>query len=254
MIPIMPEEYKGDSRGAAGGNKGNQRKWTEKETNWLKKMIKDGYTRDEIAKSMGRSIVSVELKQKRLGKKNGSYNKYHILDKYDINQQFLDAISPKSVLDVYCGTESFYKKRGYNATTNDINSDIDADYHKDALKLMCKLYCKDMKYDLIDLDPFGSAYDCFDLAIKMAKKGIIITFGEIGHKRWKRYDFVGPHYGIYNENDFTIDKLIKKVQDIGKCNKKNLSVFASREWGQIGRVWFIVKPIKIKEQWGEDNG
>lgn len=254
MIPIMPDEYKGKLCGPAGGNKGEQRKWTKQEVEWLKKMLSDGYSRNEIAKSMSRSIVSIELKQKRLGKKNGNYNKYHILDKYNINQQFLDVISPKSVLDVYCGKESFYKKRGYNATTNDINNDIDADYHKDALKLMCELYCKDMKYDLIDLDPFGSAYDCFDLAIKMAKKGIIITFGEIGHKRWKRYDFIGPHYGIYNESDFTIDKLIKRVQDIGKCNKKDLVVFKYREWGQIGRVWFVIKKIKVTEQWGDKDG
>ena len=61
-----------------------------------------------------------------------------------------------------------------------------------------------MKFDLIDLDPFGSAYDCFDLAIKMAKKGLCITLGELGHKRWKRLDFVSSHYGIDNIDNLTL--------------------------------------------------
>ena len=122
-------------------------------------------------------------------------------------------------------------------------------YHLDALKLLCKLYCEGKTFDLIDLDPFGSAYDCFDLAIKMAKKGLVITLGELGHKRWKRLDYVERYYGITNLEDFTIDNLINHIQQLGMKNKKRLVVYEKKEWKNIGRVYFKIEPYKITKQW-----
>lgn len=158
-------------------------------------------------------------------------------------------INPKTILDLYCGTKSFYKELG--ATTNDINKSIESDYHEDAFKLICKLYCEGKKYDLIDLDPFGSAYDCFDLAIKMANKGLVITLGELGHRRWKRLDYVRTHYDIENLNDYTIENIIKYIQKIGKRNKKKLEVWKYKEWRNTGRVYFKISNIKITEQWNK---
>ena len=108
------------------------------------------------------------------------------------------------------------------------------------------LYYADERFDLIDLDPFGSAYDCFDLAIKMAKRGVIITFGEIGHKRFKRIDFVSRYYGITNFEDFTIENLIKEVVRIGHRNKKELIPTIVREYKNITRVYFKIEQYKIK--------
>lgn len=248
-VPIMPREYVGRILPDGGGNKGPHREWTEKEVSWLKQMLADGYSRQDIAESMGRTIVSVELKQKRLGKRTGIYNKHHITEKYEINDRFLEHIVPQSLLDLYCGN-SFYKDKGIKKlVTNDINTNLDATYHRDAFKLICELYSDNKKFDIIDLDPFGSAYDCFDIAIKMAKKGLIITLGELGHKRWKRFDFVRPHYGISNLDEFTIDNIIEHIKNIGLCNKKELIVWEQREWENIGRVWFEIKPYKVTEQW-----
>ena len=119
----------------------------------------------------------------------------------------------------------------------------------DSLKLLCQLYSEDKKFDFIDLDPYGSASDCFDLAIKMANKGIAITFGEIGHKRFKRLDYVRRHYDIHTLDEFTTDNLIKYVQKIGVKNKKNLVVYRKCEWNGISRVWFLMEGLKITEQW-----
>lgn len=121
------------------------------------------------------------------------------------------------------------------------------------LHFMCEMFIEGKTFDLVDLDPFGSAYDSFDLAVKMAKKGVIITLGELGHKRWKRLDYVSRYYGINSLEDFTIENLIKHIQMIGKRNKKNLTPLFIREWQNIGRVWFTVEPIKIVEQWENKN-
>lgn len=252
MIPKMPEEYKGEIKTNCGYTKSNPRKWNEKEIEWLNKMISDGFSINEIAESMDRTTVSVEIKRKRLAKKDNTYNKKHIIEKYEINEEFIKNNNFKSVLDLYCGEKSFYSGRELNITTNDINNEIQADYHMDAFKLICKLYSENKKYDFIDLDPFGSAYDCFDIAIKMAKKGIAITLGELGHKRWKRLDFVRSHYDIENIDNFTIENIIKYIQKIGYRNKKQLIVYDYKEWQNIGRIWFTIEPLKITEQW-ENN-
>lgn len=106
----------------------------------------------------------------------------------------------------------------------------------------------------MDLDPFGSAYDCFDLAIKMAKIGVFITFGELGHKRWKRLDYVRRYYGIKSMEDLTLDNLVKEVQKIGARNKCLLTPVFQREWRRTGRVWFKKETMKITEQWDKANG
>lgn len=121
----------------------------------------------------------------------------------------------------------------------------------DALACICYLYSKGATYDIVDLDPFGSAYDCFDLAIKMAKKGLVITLGELGHKRWKRLDYVSRYYGIETLEDFTIERLVEHIQMIGRRNKKLLTPLFMREWRNIGRVWFAIEPLKITEQWND---
>lgn len=250
-IPKMPKEYIGEYGKDTNYIINKPRKWTEKEIEWTKKMLDQGYTQKEIALSLDRSVTSVALKVKRLGKKQNTYNNEHIDEKYRLNNMFLEKIQPKTVLDLYVGEKNFYKN--YKVTTNDINKNIKADYHKDAHKLICELYSKNKKYDLIDLDPFGSAYDCFDLAIKMAKKGLIITLGELGHKRWKRLDYVSRYYGINDLDDFTIENLIKEIQKIGLRNKKKLVVVQYQEWKNIGRVYFKIENIKITSQWETNN-
>ncbi len=256
-VPMMPDEYKGAITTNGGYTKTNPRKWTEAEIEWVKRLIADGYSNKEIAVSIDRSEVSTQIKIKRLGKKDTTYNATHIDDKYHTNIDFISHIKPKSVMDVYAGKQSFYSDY-CSVISNDKNETFNTDYHLDSLDFCCLMYHKGMKVDIVDLDPFGSAYDCFDLAIKMAQKGLVITFGELGHKRWKRLDFVERYYDINSLEDFTLDALIHYVQRIGLRNKKRLVVYAKREWRNIGRVWFEIEPYKITSQWdgfigGEDN-
>ena len=250
MIPKMPEEYKGKVNKNGGYTSSSPRKWTLEELAWIEDLINKGYSNKDIAESVDRTVTSVAIKVKRLGKKDGSYNADHVLEKYEINKKFLDDIDPITALDCYAGEKDFYfDTLQYKSLSNDINRDYDTTYHMDAFKLLCKLYSEDNKFDLIDLDPYGSAYDCFDLAIKMAQKGIVITFGELGHKRWKRLDFVSRYYGITCLDDFTLQNLINHVQMIGQRNKKNLIVCYQKEWRNIARVWFKIEPLKIIDQW-----
>ena len=155
----------------------------------------NGYSNSDIAKELGRTEVSIQIKLKRLNKEKSLYNADHLEDKRIINREFIEHIKPCNILDLYAGNV----KETYNnipIITNDKNKSFNTDYHEDALKLLCKFYSEGKKFDYINLDPFGSCYDNLDLAIKMAKKGIAITLGELGHKRWKRLDCVRNKYDI----------------------------------------------------------
>ena len=251
QIPIMPEEYKGKIGVGCGYTKSNPRKWTDDELEWIVNMREEGYTNEEIGISTGRTPVSIQIKLKRLGKRNDTYNEHHVNEKYALNREFVSIVNPQSTLDLYCGVKSWWKSNNLGGviTTNDADSSFDADYHEKAEMLIHKLYYEGKTYDMIDLDPYGSAYECFDLAVKMAEKGLIVTFGEMGHKRWKRLDYVKRYYGIETLEDFTLANLAKHLEVIARRNKKHLEPIFSRSWDRISRVWFKVESLKITEQW-----
>ena len=251
-VPKMPEAYRGKVGKHGQYTATAPREWTDAELKWMRQLRSEGFTQKQIAESVGRSEVSVMVKLKRLDKLDGTYNAPHVAEKYAINDAFLQELKPKDVLDLYCGAKMFYKGK-VKCMTNDKNENVNSGHNMDALKLLCKLYVRDRKFDLIDLDPFGSAYDCLDLAVKLAKRGLIVTLGELGHKRFCRLDYVSSHYDIDSMADFTLTNLIRHIQMVGKRNKKNLTVYAAREWRNIGRVWFKIEPLKITSQWKTDD-
>lgn len=246
---VMPTAFVGQETKKTVFTLSTPRQWTDNEIDFILDSKSKGYSVSEIAEATGRTEVSISVKLKRLGKSKNNYNKDHIQDKYKANKDFASMIEPTSILDLYCGKNSYWAHRYDNVTTNDINTEFDAMYHQDALVCACNMYSGGVKFDLIDIDPFGSAFDCFDLCVKMAKKGIIITFGELGHKRFKRLDFVRRFYGIEAMEDFTLNNLIKQVVKIGERNKKQLTPVIIKEWSLIGRVYFTISKIKITEQW-----
>lgn len=251
QVPPMPETARGADKPKTEFVKTTPREWTDEEVAYLRKMKEAGYTLAEIAESMGRGETSVSIKLKRLGKTNEKYNEPHREEKYEANAEFLNIIKPKTILDAYCGTGRWWlnNAHGCAVVSNDYNNELQATYNLPAEKLVAKLYSENWTFDLIDLDPFGSAYDCFDLSIRMAKKAIVVTFGEMGHKRWKRLDFVRSHYGIDNLSDFTTQRLIDEFRRIGRMHHKECVPIIVKEWPRISRAYFQILPIKITEQW-----
>lgn len=227
-------------------------KWTVEEEEQLYKEYNEGKTIKQLQKIHNRSYASINAKLKRIKQKKGTYNQAHSNEKNLINKSFIKYLQPKTVLDLYSntGTPAYY---GLEVYRNDINKNFELESNRDALLCLCDLYSQNKKFDLIDLDPYGSAYDCFDLAIKMANKGLCITFGELGAKRWKRLDYVKYRYGFNSLNEFNLINMVHHVQEIGLRNKKELKIYKTKEWNQIGRVWFIIKQFKEYSQWDTEN-
>jgi len=245
----MPKEYFGASKTNGGYTKTEPREWTEQEIHWMLEKKQEGFSNSVIAEAVERSEISVQTKLKRLTKVEDTYNQKNREMKYGANQKFFDELEPIKVLDLYAGN-SWYEGKALELTSNDKNPKFDTTHHEDALTLLCSLYQEKQKFDLIDLDPYGSAYECLDLSIKMAKKGLIVSFGEWGHKRWKRTDFVSPRYGISTIHEFGDGELfIKEVQRIAQCNKKRATVTKSILYGNFLRVYFKLEDMKITSQW-----
>ena len=79
----------------------------------------------------------------------------------------------------------------------------------------------------------------------MTKKGLIITYGEYGHKRWKRYDFLQRHYDINNEEQFKVDMFINETQKKAYQNKKELEVIYIKQWANVLRVYYKINNLKL---------
>ncbi len=249
----MPEEYYGTFTSPGGYTKTVPRKWTENEMKWVMDRVADGYTISQIAESIDRTAVSVQVKVKRLQKKLDSYNDKHRGVKYNANAEYMDMVKPKSVLDVYAGN-SFYKQYDLERlVTNDLDERFETDFHMDALKFLYGTYIDNQKFDVVDLDPYGSAYECFDVALKIAKKGIIVSFGEWGHKRWRRLDFVSKRYGIESEDEFTEEKLIGKIVTLAAINKKKATPVIQLKYNNFFRVYFTLERLLITEQWDKND-
>lgn len=245
----LPKEFIGDNKTPGGYTKTQPREWTKEEIDWLLERKKEGYSIKELATAMDRSDVSVSIKLKRLGKSNDTYNQSNRSLKYETNEKFINFIKPKSVLDLFAGNSFYNKYSDLVLEDNDIDKKFKTKYHENSLRLLCKFFQQNKKFDVIDLDPYGSAYECFDLAIKMAKNGIVISFGEWGHKRWRRYDYVRPRYGIKNDEEFTEDAFLAEVKRIATLNHKELEVVYEIKYSNFYRVYFKINKLKITEQW-----
>lgn len=225
------------------------KKWTEENIAEILRLKGDGLSALQISEIIGRSQVSVSIKLKRLTKHKDTYNKGHRADKYAKNKEFFDMIEPKSVLDLYAGN-SFYRDLGIkNLITNDTDISFNTNTHVKAFDLLCKLWLEERRFDLIDLDPYGSAAEELSLAIKMARKGLVITLGEMGHVRWKRLDFVSKWWGIDRLEDFTSDNIVREIIKIGKRYRKQLTPVIIGEYNNISRVYFTISEFKETSQW-----
>jgi hypothetical protein len=213
--------------------------WSEEEMSKLLSLKKQGLSFYDIGKVLGRTPYSCNRKYYKLMKKLDTYNDKHRNLKYEYNKQFLQQIEASTILDAFSGGVSWWKSNTtLNVVDNDINID-GADYKLDAFDFLY-LHRK-KKYDIIDLDPFGSAFDCFDFALQIAQKGLIITFGEIVGRRFNRMDFVEHRYNMKYIEDFTTDNLIKYIQDRGMIFRKILTPIIKAEMTNISRVYFKIE-------------
>ena len=215
------------------------KKWSDEEIEKMLNLKKEGVGFDTIGKILNRTAYSCNRKYYKLQKSLDVYNDKHRDLKYQYNKEFLNKIEAKSLLDAFSGGVSWYKT---NTDLEVIDNDIKvkgADFKLDAFDFLYKYRKKCI--DIVDLDPFGSAYDCFDLALKIAEKGLIITFGEIVGRRFNRQDFVEHRYNINYIDEFNTKTLSKYVENRALIYRKKLTPIITAEMTNISRVYYKVE-------------
>jgi len=213
--------------------------WSDEEVSKLLEYKKSGLSFNDIGKKFGRTPYSCNRKYYKLMKKLDTYNDKHRNLKYQFNKQFLEQINAQSLLDAFSGGVSWWKQNTQlKVIDNDINVD-GADYKLDAIDFLYKH--KNNKFDIVDLDPFGSAFDCFDFALQIAQKGLIVTFGEIVGRRFNRQDFVEYRYDINYIDDFTTNKLSSYIEKRGLIYRKKFIPIIKAEMTNISRVYYRIE-------------
>jgi hypothetical protein len=219
--------------------KSEPKKWTKKEIEILLDYKKNNVSFEEIGSLLKRTSYSCNKKYYKLMKKLDKYNVKHRAEKYRTNAEFLSKVEATTILDVFSGGVSWYKKNtDYQVIDNDLYVD-GADYKMDAIDFLFSQ--RKNKFDIVDLDPFGSAFECFDFALQIAQKGLIITFGEIVGRRFNRMDFVEYRYGMNYIEDFTTKKLCEYVIGRGLIFRKKLTPTIISELTNISRVYFSIE-------------
>jgi tRNA G26 N,N-dimethylase Trm1 len=215
------------------------KKWSDEEILKLLELKKQGKSFDYISNLLNRTSYSCNRKYYKLMKKLDTYNDKHRDLKYKYNKEFLKKINPSTILDVFSGGISWYKKNtNVDVIDNDLKVD-GADFKLDAIDFLHKY--RKHKFDIVDLDPFGSAFDCFDFALNIAEKGLIITFGEIVGRRFNRQDYVEHRYNINYIDEFNTNKLSQYIEKRGLIFRKKLTPIIIAEMTNISRVYYKIE-------------
>lgn len=220
------------------------------------KYYNNGLSIPEISKKLNISKEQVYFDIRDYCLKIRSYGKNYSkgqFTKVKLDKLFVDFLSAKSVLDVFAGVKSQYRDFVKQVVSNDIDKNTYNDYYMDASKFLAKLYSENKKFDIVDLDPYGSCFECIPLALKIAKKGIIISYGDFNNYRYKRYHIIFCRYNPFIEEKLTSlnlegfkKLLIKHTKYIAKSYfKKELFIF--NEYSpkyNFFRIYYQIKPFK----------
>lgn len=168
----------------------------------------------------------------------------HRNEKYQENWNYLKNYftTNPSVLDAYAGETSWWETMlgPGNVVTNDTNKNYSTTYHLPAETLMKEMVRKERTYDIVDLDPFNSPYKCFDNAMKVAKKGLVMTFGDkLGLISNKKLATCRYSCKEYKEDDIVRSYILRAR----KLHRKELILVGFGKWGTLWRAWFTIKDI-----------
>lgn len=155
------------------------------------KLFKEGSSMMQIANLQNIMYSDVFNFINQLRKKDYTYlesklNKKEGHKKHQLDKEFVKFLKPTSILDAYAGNSKVYDSS--ITISNDINKEVKTQFHLPADKFLYEMSQQKSSFDLVDLDPFGCCHDCWEMSIRLAGKGIIISYGEVPIWRYKCKD------------------------------------------------------------------
>ncbi|MFA4663351.1 Myb-like DNA-binding domain-containing protein [Pyrococcus kukulkanii] len=231
--------------------------WTKEEEQRLLYLLWKGYSPSEIATYFpNRSKVSIKNKIRKMKIKYDLYGGGHRKEKYQLAEEWVRTIKPKTVLDGFAGRGNLTKiylehaktvyaveiKRnifeslkanieeyiGEEAEITDRNTYVIDNGEKrivlinsDIKDAVYYLGGQGITFDFIDLDPCGTPIPVIPLLPKILKEDgyLAITFGDFHSYRFKRYDVLAKTVPILFDirlNEGFIPRNIKNIEEFNK--------------------------------------
>lgn len=221
---------------------------TKERKNELILLFNQGFTYEKIAEHFGTTRAYIENQFREIRKLENTYNLEHLEDKYRTNKLFKREIKPRTILDPFCGTKKFWETTywGLTVISGDSGRHAKPDIKCSAQDLLTVFYKLNKKFDLIDIDPYGSPSEYLEKAIYLAKKGLIVTFGDTPNSmhRWgsRNDNHFKDLYGIDKKPiDVTGQDLADAVIRMAEKQWKCLEVSYLKVWNNCIRIYFKVK-------------
>jgi len=167
--------------------------------------------------------------------------------KYDLDRHFVKQVGTRTLIDAYAGNSNRYIRMKIEAMTNDLDTQYETNYHLPADRFLNLLHGSGMTADVVDLDPYDSCWICLPTAVKLANKGLIVTYTDFENWRYKRSKVILSQVGL-NPDSWKAyrEALIYATIDIGETfGKKRLKpVYLFEPISSYLRVYFTITILK----------
>lgn len=185
--------------------------------------------------------------------KSNIYNEEQNL-KQDVDRKFVNELGVTSVVDAFAGDSKKYATlKNVTVITNDIDQKCNTQYHLPADRFLAQMYADARNIDLVDLDPYGSCWDCLPLAVKLARKGLIVSYGDFSNWRYKRWEIIQYQVGcIPKDIEHYRAMLIGVTIQMGMsyAKKKLVPMYSFSPNKYFTRIYYKVE----KGKWNINNG
>ena len=231
--------------------------WTDQLENKLIELRESGKTFTYIADLLNTTTSSVKHKYRRINQSKNNERYAHPIEKIEQIKRVL----PKKglhTLELHCGFGNLTKiYQSYGSVlsfdieqnrVDEVNALMlqDVDAHKaDSIREIHRYIWLNMKFDVVDCDPYGMPSRYFPHILELIDDGILfVTFPKLGVQQINK--IMIEHYRVFW--DFNLsqkanykDIMISKIKDFGIQNYRSVQLIDCIELPKVYRFAFKVK-------------
>lgn len=229
----------------------------EKEKLVLKLKEEDGLTYKEIAKILGHTPSSIKHKYIRLKKSQNLEEYHHPQEKINQIEKFLQNKEGLRILETHAGfgnlSKVYNKKATYHLLLEkraDRVEHLEKLGFKNATIIKCdsekeihRLVYEKLKFDVIDVDPYGYPSRLFPHVLELIDDGIlVITIPKLGVQHLNKLviEHLRVFWGYNKELDY-LEAVKSKLKDFGIQTKRAVKIVDVLDLGRLYRIVIFVK-------------
>jgi predicted transcriptional regulator len=233
--------------------------WTHETENKLLELKEQGFTNKQISKILGATTPSIKKKYVRLLQSTNESKYHHPIEKTQQVEEILkEETRPLFILETHSGwgnltrvysnygnVTSYEKKADRVEHVRGLNDKKVLVYKGDSEVAVHELIGKKIRFDVVDIDPYGFPSRYFPHVFNLIDKGyLFLTFPMLGINVINKT--VEHHYRVWwgitkddNKEEY-LQKLLGKLKDYAGCYYHELELLDIKEIGKLYRFAFKV--------------